>query len=194
VQVVDGGSATITSNDILDIRHNPLDGVQTGVGVLIGGLSLSDGPGTALVADNTISGYQKGGVVAIGEGTSATIVGNSITGVGPTGVIAQNGVQVSEGADANVIGNRISKNNYTGDETFASGVIVDDAGDVTVALNELTRNNIGIFARVTDDVKIVGNDVRSSTSDGIFLFDLSGALVSGTGRATTTGPGSTCSR
>jgi len=188
VLVDNGGSARILSNDILDIRRNPLDGVQLGVGVVVGGLTAAEGVGTAVVADNTISGYQKGGVVAFGDGTSALIAGNKIVGVGPTGVIAQNGVQVSDGADARVIDNDISRNAYTGSETFASGVIVTGAGDVTVAGNRLTSNDVGLFATDTDGVRLLGNEVRNSRSTGVFLFDLSdaeviGNVVSNSGRA-----------
>jgi parallel beta-helix repeat protein len=180
VQVDAGGSATITGNRITAIRHTPLDGIQAGVGVLVGGRSAEGStPADATVTDNTIDDYQKGGVVVVNDGTHALIADNKITGVGPTGLIAQNGVQVSRGADAVVSDNAITGNAYTGPDE-ARGVIVFGAGGaVAVAGNKLVGNQDGILVMDTIGVAVVGNRVDGSLLDGIILSGAAGALVAG---------------
>lgn len=70
--------------------------------------------GMVTIQDNVLQGYQKGGIVVDNAGSNATIEENSVSGVGPTPIIAQNGIQVSRGAAANVRGNAISGHFYTG--------------------------------------------------------------------------------
>lgn len=106
--LVNGGGASLKGANIHDIGESPFNGTQHGVGVyFVGGA-------TGLVTDSTVSAYQKGGIVANGSGTSVTITGNSVTGLGRVNFIAQNGIQVSRGAVAQVRGNSISDNFYTG--------------------------------------------------------------------------------
>jgi parallel beta-helix repeat protein len=179
IQVDQGGSATILDNTITGIRRNPFDGVQTGFGILVGGLDSAANTGTATIIGNTITDYQKGGIVVTNEGSRATILDNTITGRGPTDVIAQNGIQVSLGADAVIANNTIARNSYTGDETFATGVLVFQAGDVTITGNRLIRNDEGVAVRGTDDVVILDNDVTASVLSGIDLQQVEGGTVAG---------------
>jgi pectin methylesterase-like acyl-CoA thioesterase len=91
--------ATISNNEIVSIRDNPLSGCQTGFGIRVGEYTGNDDeqndPGTGTLTGNTISDYQKGGIWVDGDGSSATITENTITGAGKTNVIAQNGIQIS---------------------------------------------------------------------------------------------------
>jgi parallel beta-helix repeat protein len=174
VAVVNGGSATIEDNFITKIRNNPLNGSQTGIGIIVNG---GDAATSAVIRDNTITDYQKGGVVIFGEEAEATVADNTIVGAGPTDLIAQNGVQVSDGADALVIGNTIRANAYTGPDVSGSGVLVDTAGSVVVADNRLSANEDGLLVLDTDDIVVVGNRIFDSTNDGIDLIRVNGGLV-----------------
>lgn len=107
--LVDDGSASVTGATIHDIGDSPLfDGAQHGVGIY-----FTNGA-TGSVENSTVDNYQKGGIVASGNGTNVTISGNTVTGLGPVNFIAQNGIQVSYGAVGTVRGNNISDNFYTG--------------------------------------------------------------------------------
>jgi hypothetical protein len=67
--------------------------------------------GRANLSNINISGYQKNGVTVDGAGSSATVARTTVTGIGPTTQIAQNGIQVSNGASS-----RISSSTISGDE------------------------------------------------------------------------------
>ena len=75
VEVDNGGSATVDSNDILDIRDDPLSGNQNGWA--IGAIG-----GSVTATSNLIKGYQKAGIKMTGAGTVDTITGNTIVGAG----------------------------------------------------------------------------------------------------------------
>jgi hypothetical protein len=112
-----GGSATVENNQITSIHDNPFSGCQSGVGIQVGEDSddttdgIVAGPGTGTLTDNTITLYQKGGILVDGDGSSATITGNTVTGVGKTTVIAQNGIEITETTLANPItGNTVTNN------------------------------------------------------------------------------------
>jgi len=175
-----GGSAKITDNHITAIRDIPLSGVQEGIGVQFGltngkGGILSTGSGT--VEGNLIDDYQKGGVVVIGSGSNATVSRNTITGAGPTGVIAQNGVQVSNGATAVVEKNTISRNRFTGGNVFAEGILVYQTKGVTVRDNTVFFNNEGILLYQSDNNTVDGNDSRNNDFNGVALFQAKNNVV-----------------
>ena len=172
VQLTDSSAAVVRGNTITQTGDSPQGGAQTGLGILLDGSS-------ALVADNTVSKYQKAGIVAFGPGTVA-IRDNTVTGDGPTGRIAQVGIQISYGAAGLVSGNTVTGNAYTGPlaNGEAAGVSVFQAGAVVVSDNKVANNQIGIAAESqTAGLLVVGNRVTGSTTDGIRLTDTKNAVV-----------------
>jgi hypothetical protein len=69
----------------------------------------------------------------------ATILGNTVTGAGPIGYIAQNGVQVGFGGSGLVKTNTISGNSYTGPD-LGCGILFFDADGVKQQANILFGN------------------------------------------------------
>ena len=184
IEVSNGGSAKIKDNLITKIRNNPLSGIQEGIGILVAQPNV---PGftKAEIEDNVISDYQKGGiVVSVGLGTVpigsivsgakayAEIEDNVITGVGPTTLIGQNGIQISDKASAKIEDNRISGNFYINDAAVAGILITDDAGPTEVSENKVFGNEIGIWVIETKNVEVEKNDVYNN-GDGIFVDDSS---------------------
>ena len=178
VRVDMGGSAFIRGNHITEIRDNPFGGCQNGVGILVGRFSEGQ-TGSALIRDNTIDKYQKGGIVVSNVGSRAGITDNDVKGIGPTALIAQNGIQISSGAKANVEDNEVSDNIYS-PQTFASaGILLFEAGQVNVEDNRVLRNDVNIFAFNSPGPIITANRVSNGTFDGIDLTDgTTGAIVS----------------
>ncbi len=148
--VADGATVNVTDSDVHDIGNDPFDGTQHGVGIYFTNGASGD------ISGNSVSAYQKGGIVVNGDGTTATVTGNTVTGLGPVDFIAQNGIQVSRGAVATVRGNDISGNFYTGRagvgpnpggqdppgwEYFSTGLLLLQAGkDTTTSQNHFSDN------------------------------------------------------
>jgi hypothetical protein len=101
-------SVTISRSHIHDIGSSPFDGLQQGVGA-----EWANGA-TGGVDSSTIDRYQKNGVVVDGNGTSANVTNDQVSGLGPVAFIAQNGVQYSDGAHGDASYNTITDNQYTG--------------------------------------------------------------------------------
>lgn len=160
--VRDGATANIHDNVLKDIRESvALSGVQRGTAIRVGRKSLTT-IGHATVANNVITGYQKGGIVVDNTGTDAVITGNIVTGEGPTTATAQNGIQVSRGASASVNGNTVSGDDYTPSSDFATGILLYQSGAVTVTGNTVRATEIALW---TDTPSTLGS-VRSNNLTG----------------------------
>jgi flagellar motor protein MotB len=145
--VRDDARASIHDNDIIALRNDPLGGCQLGVGVRVGrAVDPIMTSGTATIADNVISDYQKAGIFVDGEGSQATVTGNTVTGHGPTDVIAQNGIEVVRGASATVTGNTVSANWYLGENEGTGILLYGGLGDTTISRNTVTDSQFGIEA------------------------------------------------
>lgn len=168
ILVIDGATAQISGDQVSDIHDsNPaLYGCQFGVAVRVGAyywptadfsnFLVEDFVGHATVTGTTVSGYQKGGIVTDGSGSTGDVRGNTVNGTGRdtliAPIIAQNGIQVSRGASGQVRDNVVTGNSYTGAAYASSaGVIVyGGCGDplvtgVQVMGNTLTNNDVGIY-------------------------------------------------
>ena len=164
-----GGSATIVGNHITAIRAEPLNGVQNGIGILVGRGSTGE-VGTANILRNRIDDYQKGGIVVDGEGSSALVSKNEVVGAGPTDEIAQNGIQVSRGADALVTRNYVAGNVYTGPaEADAACILLFEPGETDITQKVVTEKEDGIYAYDAERIAITRNKVTDNTNKGIVL-------------------------
>ncbi len=109
-----GGGATLNfiSSAVTGAGAVPLNGCQGGIGIEAGSSTTTPVQvGHLNVLGSHISGYQKNGITVDGSGSSAAIGATTVTGAGPTPVIAQNGIQISDGAIGHITGSTI-----TGDE------------------------------------------------------------------------------
>ncbi len=155
--VANGAAVEVSDSDVYDIGNNPFDGSQHGVGIYFVDGASGD------IADNNVYEYQKGGIVVNGEDTTATVTGNTVTGLGPVDFIAQNGIQVSRGAVATVRGNDISGNDYTGHagvgpnpggqnppgwEYYSTGLLLFQPGKATSTSQNHFSDNQHNFANV----------------------------------------------
>jgi hypothetical protein len=116
-------SASITNSTIHDIGESPLNGSQHGAGIYFRSFFLT-GSASGTISGNTITNYQKGGIVTNGQGVNVAITDNVVTGQGRVNYIAQNGIQVGYGASASVMRNTVTGNAYTGVNNASSGGIL----------------------------------------------------------------------
>jgi len=188
VLVDGGGKAEISRNRITNITDPSLSNGQGSVALQFGftnsaGDTVSIGTGSA--SRNVIDQYQKGGIVVIGSLTTgntttrsnADISRNTVTGLGPTSTIAQNGIQVSSGARGKVSDNVVSGNQFTGPDFESTGIIVFNTSDVKVTDNKTFANDEGILLFDATGVKVSYNSSRNNTFNGIGVLGGSGNKI-----------------
>jgi parallel beta-helix repeat protein len=176
VFVDQGGSAVIEHNHITHIRDNPFSGCQNGLAVLIGRSSMAT-TGSATVSHNLIDDFQKGGVVVDNTGSNADIEKNTVRGVGPTPLIAANGIQVSSGATAELKSNEVAGNVYTIQTYTSTGILLFQSGATEIENNKVHDNDTGIYAYRSASTTIERNAVVRSTYDGITVDTSNGTEV-----------------
>ena len=178
-------AGTLQNSSVINVADTPLDGNGNGVGVYA---YNDDGtPRTVNVSNNTISGYGKNGMALSGQNLTGNATGNTVTGAGPTDIIAQNGIQVSYGASGTVANNNVSGNFWTGtycgdtyypagcstnnpaselDADGASGVLLYEAGNATVSSNTITGNQFGVWSVATGNVAVQNNAITGTAHNG----------------------------
>ncbi len=163
----DGGTATITGSTITNTGNHVSgtfspNGVQTGIGVYFSASA------TGSIAGNTISQYQKGGI-DVRDLDSVFVTDNTVTGLGPFKLIAQNGIELGFGtfgptvSSANVgqvTGNTVTGNIYTqgAAHPFVSTGILAEAvsGSSVGAFTSALHTSNTVFQNQANVVVIVG--------------------------------------
>jgi hypothetical protein len=156
VKVEGGATATIQANHISEIRATSpaLYGCQQGLGIGVGRMATSQ-VGHATITGNTIDTFQKGGIYVDGPGSKATIKNNTVTGTGPSDIIAANGIQISRNAIGKLSGNTVTANSYTGDSASSSGILLYQANGATrVSGDSASANDVNIWLSDTVGTQI----------------------------------------
>jgi parallel beta-helix repeat protein len=188
VLIENNGQATVQYDTITNIGDATYNATEDGVGVLVGGLTNVKGAvGSANVFNDTISSYQKAGVVANNVGSFLNVDNNTITGLNTPGIVAQYGIQVSNGATGDAQFNTITGNVYNGAGFSAAGILLIQTGDgfsvdgseqigpgYSVEGNTVSGNDIGIWCFDSASPHIFNNSAFSNTYYGIALDSLSG--------------------
>jgi parallel beta-helix repeat protein len=185
ISVVGGGSASIKNNIIQNLFNANIPALNDRVGT---GVRVGDpvaGAGTAKITNNVIAGYHKAGVIVDGNGSSATISSDTITGVGPTTDVIQYGVVVKNSASARITSNTITSNIYQNPGGFVEGggiIVAGSFAKTAINNNCITANQAGVFLDGQDgvdgganigvqNVQVFNNDVSNNTGDGILLLN-----------------------
>jgi hypothetical protein len=95
--------------------------------------------GSGVIDGNTVSAYQKNGIVVTGSGTTASVTNNTVRGLGPVVFIAQNGIEVLPNP---------AGQNPEGFEYFATGLLLFEAGAGTKTSDNQFSGNQHNFANV----------------------------------------------
>jgi hypothetical protein len=140
------GHVDVTRTSVSNIGERPFNGAQHGNAILyttenqVLGTDGTDvivatGSAGGTISGNSVSLYQKGGIIVRGAGASADILDNQVRGLGPVDFIAQNGIQVSTGGTAVVRDNVVADNNYTPAGTTSCGILLFQAAGAKVQQN-----------------------------------------------------------
>lgn len=140
---------TMTDCGVLDIMDTPFSGTQHGIGVYT---VNDDGTDRAITLTRvSASGYQKNGMTLTGANGLVTVTDCTTSGVGQTGTIAQNGIQISGGAIGTVEGCTVTGHVWTGGYWTSTGILIYGAGGVDVIdCPGIADNQMGAYYILTD--------------------------------------------
>jgi parallel beta-helix repeat protein len=137
-------------------------------------------PDTVNVTTSTVTAFDKNGVTCDDVGETCRASNDTITGIGPTTLIAQNGVQIAYGADAKVVAVHATGDAYsptqnvdyfsTNEGNAPAGILVFDAGNsVDIDGNTLSGDTQGISVVGTSAVNVISNHILEADAYGITL-------------------------
>jgi hypothetical protein len=197
IEVLGGATLSLSSSVVTHIRDNPLASgynCTSGFAISVGPTTLANIPtvGHAIITGVTISDYQADAIAVGSQGTTATIVGDTIVGDGysePNGT--QFGVYVYYNASSIVEYDTISNNQCTykatgeqcglpiyGAYQDAGVYVIDDASKNLIEYNSVFNNYAGIFLGdfccqvLPSRTTIAYNTITNSTEYGIELQDI----------------------
>lgn len=210
-------SGSITGSSVLSINQGA-SGCQEGNAIEIRNFGTS--PTSVVTVDgNTITGYQKTGIVANGN-VNVTISNNLVDGGVPVGYIARNGIQFGFGGTGSARKNTVNGNSYTGSSTSSGGILVvggpgyggDFCFNIQIVQNTLSTNDIGIYLSqyeadfsapaLATNIKVVNNDISHDAVTNGYVYQagvsdvgngdkIINNTISGIGYDPTTIPGAT---
>lgn len=158
---VQGASVNVSGSNVHDIGETPLNGSQHGLAIYYATVdngsaaaqpACAAGVTKGTINGNTVSSYQKGGIVVNCTGTTVTVSNNNVIGEGPVNYIAQNGIQISRGATGGIKNNVVSGHQYTGTNWASSAGILLFGGcgtpvvtGVSMTGNTVVNNDVGLY-------------------------------------------------
>jgi hypothetical protein len=172
-------AGTISGNTVQNQLLPPnYQGCQDGEGIFVENAAL--GTGAVNITSNTVLNFDKNGITTSYAAAHGTISKNTITGIGPTTVIAQNGIQVGYGATASILTNTISNLIYSPDTYGSSGILLYDTQAGTQALPAVQHNEISsaqyaialvaVNGTASGLVDITNNIIQSAQFAGVGLY------------------------
>lgn len=197
IAVTGGATLKASGVNVKNIRQDPLNGCQGGIGILVGRQSTNN-VGHAVLYHVNVVNYQKGGLEVSNGGSTATVTGTNINGPGETNQIAPNGVEVIDGGLLNMQGGAVNGNecdvNVCGPnpetQTQSGGfLLIDPAVHTQIQNTQISNNDIGIYNFVGPDtftnpiypstgaVPLINNVALNNNRYEGILFDSGKAVV-----------------
>jgi len=140
----------------------------------VGLYARSDSPHTLTVEQSTIHRFHKNGLELGGSGLTAQVMRSSVTGAGPTSLVAQNGIVVRDGAMGTIgPANRVEGVALV-PQGSSSGVLVWFA-TADVMTNTIADAQVGIYYWASGG-RALDNDVTASAA-GVGSTDYWGVII-----------------
>ena len=138
-------SGSMTNDTVTQVKM-PADlfGCQGGLDVYAATDAGSSSPSSLTMSADNINNYDKNGITCDDPGTVCSIKGTTVTGIGSTPAIAQNGIQIWAASGA-VSGNTVTNNTYDGPFYAASGILIGNPSTLSVKDNTVTSNDSDIY-------------------------------------------------
>ena len=177
-------SGSMTHDTVTDIEMPVgLFGCQGGLGVYVTTDITSEASGSVLTMNSdNVNNYDKNGITCDDPDTVCTIKNTTVTGIGSTPLIAQNGIQVWAAA-ATLRSDAITGNTYDGPDASATGALIINPYTLVVKNNQVTHNdaNVYVLQDTTSGWVICGSPTVVSCPDAAFsgtVFMVTGNHVS----------------
>jgi hypothetical protein len=177
----ENSSGTITDSVVRNQIPLTDVGCQIGFGIYVASNTVI---APVVISDNSIRNYGKNGIIAAGVGNgfpppTAYISKNTVVGLGPTTLVAANGIQLSLGATGNVVSNYVIDNVFINAPDCAlktcwgsSGILLYASQGVIVSSNTVETAQFGIVS-MTDpyDGPADGTLIQSNHIGGTQNYD-----------------------
>lgn len=150
-----------------------LNGCQSGTGIFAQGGNA--GVSQVEIHRSTVHDFQKNGITANEVGTSASIDGNVVTGLGPTTGAAQNGIQIGFGAGGSIQNNTVTNNLWAPCTTvatctaIATNILVEQSDGIVIRGNNAGISQVGIFVHGSQSLVTQDQTFATSVFDGIHI-------------------------
>ena len=150
-----------------------LGGCQSGTGLFV--QSGAGGISRVVIEDCSIHDFQKNGITANEIGTTAFVRRNVVTGIGPTGAIAQNGIQIGFGAAGGITSNNVTNNVFSPCSAVstctavATNILVEQSDGIEVSGNRAGISQVAIFVNGNGATLERNETFAASVFDGIRL-------------------------
>jgi hypothetical protein len=166
-----------------------LFGCQDGLAIYAQAGYASTLPSTVTIENNSVHDYDKNGITVDGDELTAAVEANYVVGIGPTSLIAQNGIQISDGAIGKITNNTVTDDIYvnpsgcqnTDSCASASGILnYDSSGTssepITIGSNTVSNTQGGIVTYGdsngnADYNTVTNNKITTSPAAGPYLID-----------------------
>jgi len=142
-------SGTLTGDAVsgIELPSGPPEGLfgcQSGQGIYAATDSSSSTPSNVTITSTTVGTYQKNGITCDDPRTVCTISKSTVTGIGSTPLIAQNGIQIWA-SSATLTSNTVSGNTYDNPDYAASGILIGNPYLLSASKNVVTSNDSDIY-------------------------------------------------
>jgi parallel beta-helix repeat protein len=108
--------------------------------------SAGDPPSSSVTMDYvTVTTYDKNGITCDDVDTTCVIKNSTVTGIGPTNAIAQNGIQGYGASSLTLSKDTVTGNSYTGPTYAATGVLLIDQGALSVTSCTASSNDYNFY-------------------------------------------------
>ncbi len=157
-----GGS--VVDCAITGITDTPFTGSQHGNGIYA--YNNTGGPYAIEVTDVDVDDFQKNGITLLGENLTAAVTGCTVTGIGPTAITAQNGIQLGYGSGGTITDCSIDGIAYDVDGGWvAGGILLYQATTVDISgATAITNSQANIIYQETDGTV----DGATITTSGVY--------------------------
>lgn len=133
---------------ITGITDTPFSGSQHGNGIYA--YNNTGGPYAIAVTNVDVDDFQKNGITLLGEGLTVAVNGCNVTGIGPTTITAQNGIQLGYGSGGTITDCTVDGIAWIGTGWIASSILLYQGTTVDITNSTVTNGQACVIYQETN--------------------------------------------